>query len=202
MRAFRNARRMCTQHHPAALFPLLIVLGGTTAVVLLAIAVVNSTLQHIVFILHVLSAAYFALGAVLATVFTLQVPNTPTLTAKARVMGNNSRAARLVIIPGALLAGLSGLVLAYIEGPNSFSMFHNGWVIISLVLFVAALVLGGVSGPLAAKLRQRVETEARSGKRPSAELVKALKAPTPYILTGINLLITVALVVLMFTKRP
>ncbi|HKD75371.1 MAG TPA: DUF2269 family protein [Ktedonobacterales bacterium] len=178
----------------------LIVFGGQTAVVLLA--VINSTLKNILFILHVLSAVYFALGAVLATVFTLQVPNTPTLTAKARVMGNNSRVARMVIIPGALLAGLSGLVLAYVEGPNSFAMFHNGWVIISLALFVAALVLGGVSGPLAAKLRQRVETEARSGKRPSADLVKALKAPTPYILTGVNLLITVALVVLMFTKKP
>jgi hypothetical protein len=187
---------------PAALFPLLIVFGGQTAVVLLAVAVVNTTLKNIVFVLHVLSAVYFAFGAVLATIFTLQVPNTPTLTAKARVMGNNSRVARMVIIPGALLAGLSGLVLAYVEGPNSFRMLHNGWVIISLVLFVAAIVLGGVSGPLATKLRQRVETEARSGKRPSADLVKALKAPTPYILTGVNLLITVALVVLMFTKRP
>ncbi len=166
------------------------------------LAVVNTTLKNILFVLHILSAVYFALGAVLATIFTLQIPNTPTLTAKARVMGNNSRAARMVIIPGAALAGLSGLVLAYIEGPNSFRMFHNGWIIISLVLFVAALVLGGVSGPLAAKLRKRVETEARSGKRPSVELVKALKAPTPYILTGINLLITVALVVLMFMKRP
>ncbi|MBA3824840.1 MAG: DUF2269 family protein [Ktedonobacterales bacterium] len=158
----------------------------------------NATPNGVLYVLHVLTAIYFALGVVLGTIFTLQVPNTPTLSAKARVMGNSSRVALLMIIPGALLAGILGLVLAFQEFSKPF---NHGWIVASLVLFIAAVVVGGAAGPISARTRRMVEAEARA-PRPSAALVAALRSPLPLIFTALNLLIAIALVVLMFVQKP
>ena len=149
-------------------------------------------------VLHIASAIYFTVGAVLAVIFTLQIPNTPTLAAKARVMRQSSRVALLMIVPGTVIAGITGVLLAVSE--DGATTLHHGWIVASIVLFAAAFIVGGASGPTSAKLRRQVEAEARSGKRPSATLIQGLRSPVPFIVTGINLAITVALIVLMFAK--
>lgn len=158
----------------------------------------DATPNGVVYALHVLAAIYFAVGVVLSTIFTLQVPNTPTLAAKARVMGNNSRVVLTMIIPGALLAGILGVIMAYQEFSKPFS---HGWINIAMALFVAVIVVGGATGPISARTRRLVEAEARA-PRPSAALVQALRSPLPLIFAGINLLIAIALVVLMFVQKP
>ncbi len=156
-----------------------------------------ATPNGVVLTLHILAAIYFAVGVVLATIFTLQVPNTPTLAAKARVMGNSSRVVLTMIIPGALVAGILGMVVASQEyGSKPFS---QSWIVVSTVLFIAVLVVGGATGPVSARTRRLVESEARA-PRPSAALVAALRSPLPLIFTAINVAITVALIVLMFVK--
>ncbi len=148
------------------------------------------------FVLHVLSASYFGLGALFATILALQVPNTPTLSAKARIMNQSNRVALGMIVPGVLLAGIFGIALTAAQGDS----LKQAWLIYSLILYAIALVMGGVSGPISARLRRQVESEARSGKKPSAALQQALRSPVPLILTGITLLVTVLLVYLMFAQ--
>jgi hypothetical protein len=162
------------------------------------VVLANAAPNGALFALHVLVSVYFVIGVVLGTIFTLQVPNTPTLTAKARVMGYSNRVALTMIIPGALLAGISGIVLAIQEFSKPFS---HPWIVGSLVLFALIVIVGGATGPISARTRRMVEAEARS-PRPSATLVAALRSPLPLIFTAINVLLTIALVVLMFTQKP
>jgi uncharacterized membrane protein len=164
----------------------------------LVLASVNPTVIKVFQVLHILAASYFGLGALFATILALQVPNTPTLTAKGQVMERASAIALRMIVPGVLLAGITGVILMLMEGYS----LRTPWLLISIILYVAALALGGVSGPLNAKLRRQVVKEARSGKKPSADLVKALRSPVPLILTLATLAITMALVILMIAKMP
>ncbi len=147
-------------------------------------------------VLHILSAVYFGVGVVLATIFTLQVPNTPTLPAKAKVMARSGRAALTILVPGALLAGIFGFVLAFMEFSHPFA---QKWILFSTILFVISFVLGAASGPLNARTRRLVEAEARSPK-PSRAAYQAADSLRPIILAGINLAIAVALVYLMFAQ--
>lgn len=164
--------------------------------VLLAI---SGTALFVLKLLHILTASYFGIGVVLATIFTLQVPNTPTLAAKARIMQRSSRVALAMIVPGALLTGICGFVVAFQESPHPFD---QKWILISTILFGVALVLGAAAGPLSARTRRLVAVEARSGKRPSLALIRALRSPVPLILTSINVAIFVALLYFMFAKIP
>ena len=160
---------------------------------------INQTTLDVLKLLHIITAIYFGLGVVLATIFTLQVPNTPTLAAKARIMQRNSRVVLGMIVPGALLSGILGVVVAFQENPHPFD---QKWILLSTILFVIAFLLGGVTGPISARTRRLVTTEARSGKKPTLELIRALRSPLPLILTIINVAIFVALLVLMFAKTP
>jgi uncharacterized membrane protein len=169
-----------------------------TLSIVVLLATSNQAAITTVKVLHIVAASYFGLGVLLAMIFTLQVPNTPKLTHKARVMANGARVALAMIVPGSLIAGVLGFILANLEG---FSI-HNKWILISTVLFFVALILGGVSGPINARLRRRVESEARSGKKPSAELLQALRSPVPLIMSFVSLALAIALVVLMFVQRP
>lgn len=164
--------------------------------VLLAI---SQTTLDVLKVLHILTAIYFGIGVVLATIFTLQVPNTPTLAAKARIMQRNSRVALAMIVPGAILSGIFGFVVAFQESAHPFD---QKWILISTILFVVAFLLGGAAGPLTARTRRLVTTEARSGKKPSLALLNALRSPVPLILTLINVAIFVALLYFMFAKTP
>lgn len=164
--------------------------------IVFVLTVVNQNAVAVFRVIHILSAVYFALGAILAIIFTLQVPNTPTLSAKARVMGQSSMVARFMIVPGALLAGITGFVVTSIGGRS----YTQGWLLVSIALFVLALAIGASSGPTTAKLRRQVETEARSGKRPSAALVQSLNSRAPLALAVVNVAITLLLIVLMFVQ--
>jgi uncharacterized membrane protein len=148
------------------------------------------------FILHIISAAYFGLGVLLATIFTLQVPNTPTLAAKARVMQNSSRVVLAMLIPGALVAGILGIILAI---QQYGSLTSQKWVFVSTILFVICLIIGGATGPISARARRLVAAQARSPK-PSLAAYRAANSLTPIVLAGINLALTLALVVLMFVQ--
>lgn len=150
----------------------------------------------VLFILHIISAAYFGLGVLLATIFTLQVPNTPTLAAKARVMENNSRVVLAMILPGALIAGVLGIVLAL---QQFHSLTSQKWVLVSTILFVLCVIIGGATGPMSARTRRFVAAEARSPK-PSRAAYRAANSLTPIVLAGINLALTLALVWLMFAQ--
>ena len=164
--------------------------------VLLAIDLHSTNWQNALYVLHILSAVYFALGVILATIFTLQVPNVPTLKMKAQVMGQASQVARGMIIPGSILAGVSGFVLTYAQGLS----LQTHWVLFSTLLFFAAFLVGGASGPISARTRRTVEQEVRGGKKPTPELIKALRSPAPTIIMGVNLAILIALIVLMFVQ--
>ena len=164
--------------------------------VLLAINLHGTNWQNALFVLHILSTVYFALGVVLATIFTLQVPNVPTLKMKAQVMGQSSKVARTMIVPGSILAGGSGFLLTYAQGLS----LQTHWVLFSTLLFFAAFLVGGASGPISARTRRTVEQEARGGKKPTLELIKALRSPTPIILMGLNLAILIGLLFLMFVQ--
>lgn len=159
-------------------------------------AAINPNLLTALKVIHIVSASYFGLGALLATIFALQVPYTPTIVAKARVMGWGSRTALTMIVPGVLIAGASGIAVTYYEGLS----LHTRWVLVSVICYALAFVLGIVSGPLNARMRRLAEAEAHSGKRPSVELLEALAQPTPRILTAATLLLTVILVFLMFAQ--
>lgn len=164
--------------------------------VLLAIDLHGMGWQNALLVLHILSAVYFGLGVVLATIFTLQLPNAPTLKLKAQIMGQSSRAALTMIIPGSVLSGVLGFILAYSQRLS----LQTHWVLFSTLLFFAALLVGGASGPISARTRRLVESEARGGKNPSAAALQALRSPTPLILVGINLAIFIALLVMMFAQ--
>lgn len=159
----------------------------------------SATALNVLKILHIITAVYFGAGVVLATIFSLQIPNTPTLTAKAKIMRRNSRVALSMIVPGALVTAIFGFIVAWQEYARPFD---HRWILYSTILFVLAFLLGGASGPMNARVRRLVETEARSGKKPSAELYKALRSPVALILTLVNVAIFVALLYLMFAKMP
>jgi uncharacterized membrane protein len=147
-------------------------------------------------IVHVLAGAIFAIGALVSLLFTLQVPNTPTLVAKARVMGRNSLIVRAMILPGVLLAGVTGVGLVWEQGRT----LHERWLLYAIILYAIAFIVGAATGPITSRLRRNVEQEARSGKRPSVEVIRALRSPLSAILATVNVVIVIALVYLMFAK--
>ncbi len=147
-------------------------------------------------IVHILSAIYFGVGALLATIFSLQVPYTPTLAAKARKMGQSSRVALAMIVPGVVISGITGLILDYQEKLT----FGTHWVLISLIVYIIIFVLGAAAGPMTARTRRLAESEARAGKKPSPEIIHALRSPTARILNGVTIVLTLFLVYLMFAK--
>lgn len=155
----------------------------------------NSNLLTALTALHVIFAAYFGLGVLLAMIFALQLPNTPGLRPKARVMGNASRVALSMVVPGAVLSGALGFAVAITGG---FGL-RTPWVVQSIVLFAIVFILGGALGPMGARLRRRVEAEAKLAK-PSAEVIAALRSPVSLILNAVNFVITVVLVLIMFFK--
>jgi uncharacterized membrane protein len=180
--------------HDNAIFPhILHPCSGGACVIL---AVVGSSVLTAFKVLHILSAIYFGIGVILATIFTLQVPNTPTLPAKARVMAQSSRVVLTMLVPGALLAGLFGFILAFQEYSHPFS---QKWILFSTILFVISFIIGGATGPMSARTRRFVAREARSPK-PSPAAYRAANSFVPIIFAGINFAIALALVYLMFAQ--
>lgn len=165
----------------------------------LASTAINPTVLSALQVLHIIAAIYFGLGVLLAIIFALQVPNTPGLTPKAKVMGRASAVALRMVVPGAVLAGALGVAVT-VYGRYWLVAPNHGWLIASIVLYALVFLLGGAIGPMGARLRRRVDTEARGGKKPTPELLKALRSPVPLILNGVNVALTLALVYVMIFK--
>ncbi len=160
------------------------------------LAITNPAVLTTLKVLHIISAVYFGLGVLVSGILTFQVPNTPTLPAKARTMDINRRVVLLMILPGSIIAGIFGFIVTYGENLS----LHNKWILLSTIVFALAFLMGAGSGPVSARARRLAEAEANSGKRPSAELATALRSPVPYIFTGITIVLFIILVVLMFAQ--
>jgi uncharacterized membrane protein len=156
----------------------------------------NTLLQSILTYSHIGLTIYFALGTILVILYVLQVPNTPTLLAKARVIARSDLATRLMVIPGALLSGITMVLLPAVRGQS----IQDRGIVIAIILYLAIMVVAVVFSQRVGKLRQQLSLEARSGKRPSQELMKELKSRLSLVLSLINVVAGTLLIILLASR--
>jgi uncharacterized membrane protein len=145
--------------------------------------------------IHVLAAFALLSGAVAAGVFQLSALRRERPSEIALLL----RMARITVLPvavGSIVVLAFGLWLVDETGYG----WGETWIVAALVLWVAALVLGGAGGRTARHARELAERLAAAGDEPSDEL-RALVAHRPTLLLSyLSTAAVVAIVVLMVWK--
>jgi uncharacterized membrane protein len=145
--------------------------------------------------IHVLAAFALLSGAVAAGVCQLSALRRERPSEIALLL----RMARITVVPvalGSIVVLAFGLWLVEDTGYG----YGETWIVAALVLWVAALALGGAGGRTARHARELAERLAAAGDEPSEEL-RALVAHRPtMLLSYLSTAAVVAIVVLMVWK--
>jgi uncharacterized membrane protein len=89
----------------------------------------------------------------------------------------------------ALLAGIAfGLTAAAVGGLNLL----QGWLVLAYVLVATGTIVGAASTPYFNRLRAAIDAIEGDGSSP--DLDRMLASPTPYLLTGISILVLATII--------
>ena len=145
--------------------------------------------------LHVTGAFLFLGGAVIAGVFGILALRSERPSEIALFLGL-TRVAVVAIGVGVTLTLVIGLWLVDRLGYS----YSDAWIVISIALWIAATVAGGIGGGRDKKTRLLAEQLATSGDTPSAELSARLRDPTTLALSWGSGAATLAILALMIWK--
>jgi hypothetical protein len=162
----------------------------------MTLLVANTVLQSILTYAHIGLTIYFALGTIFVILYMLQVPNTPTLLSKARVIARSDLATRFMVIPGALLSGVTMVLLPAVRGQS----IQDGGIAVAIFLYLAIMAVAIAFIQRVGMLRQQLTLEARSGKRPSSKLIKGLKSRLALVLSLVNIVAGTLLIILLASR--
>lgn len=147
-------------------------------------------------LLHVLSALWMAAAAFAGTVVRAQAKRAPDLAGRVAPMRIAGRLVSIFGLPGAIVAGLTGIGLILLNRP----FLEMGWVHVSLTLWVVLISINlFYSFPRLRRMVRAVEESAAAGRQ-TEELQRLAAAKLPKILADVNALAIVVFVVLMVLK--
>jgi uncharacterized membrane protein len=155
----------------------------------------SPTVAHGLLFLHLLSAFLFVSGAVTAGVLQIAALRRERPSEIALLLRVTRVGVALVGI-GALGTLAFGLALVHSEHLS----YGAGWVVASIALWVAAMILGGLGGHTARHTRYLAEELADAGDAPSAELHARVAHRPSLLLSYASGGAVVAILVLMVWK--
>lgn len=148
------------------------------------------------FLFHMLGFASFFAGAVFGLVGQLIARNRRRPSEIALLLGVG-RWGMLFVALGAISTLVTGVWMVAID--NRFT-FQQSWVVTSLVLFFVALLIGGLSGRPAKRIRLHAQRLADDADLLSEELVTAVRAPWALVSSFTTITILVVITGLMVWK--
>jgi uncharacterized membrane protein len=155
-----------------------------------------TALYKTLLLLHVLSALWMAASAFAGTVVRAQARRAADLAGRATAMRIGGRLVADFGLPGAIVAGLSGIGLILMNRP----FLQMGFVHVSLTLWTILVSVNlFYSFPRLRRTLAEMERSAAAGA-PTEELKRLTSAKLPAILADVNALAVVLFVVLMVLK--
>lgn len=155
----------------------------------------DSGTYNVALVFHLLGALLFVAGIVLAGV-AFETARRRTQPAEIALLLSMTRIGVLLVAAGALLLGVFGLWLVHLGNWG----YGSGWVDTSIVLYIAALALGGVGGQRPKQARQLATELARQGAPVNDELRALLDDPVSRAENYGSLALILVIVVLMVFK--
>lgn len=152
-------------------------------------------MYNVAFFFHIVGVLAFVSGIVLAGV-AFESARRRELPAEIATLLGLSRIGVLLVGVGTLLAGVFGLWLVHL------GKWHYGsfWVSCSIVLFVAALMLGAIGGQRPKRARQLAVELASEGAPVSVELHALLNDTAALLQNYLSLLLVLAIIAVMCFK--
>ncbi len=144
--------------------------------------------------LHVTGAFLFLGGGVLAAIVSV-IARGQTKPSEIAALLRIARIAVPLVGVGAILTLTLGFALV---GHGHEFRLSAPWVLLAIILWIAAMALGGIGGKADRETRQLAERLASEGDQPSAELSARLRNPKNLILSrgsGVLVIIILALMV-------
>lgn len=129
------------------------------------------TRYELLLVAHILGAFLLFGGALVAGVLFEAAARRERPSEVALLLGL-ARVGAAVVLVGAALVLVAGLWLA-----SDIDQLGETWVVVSLVLFVAALVLGAAGGQRPKRARRMASALAERGAEPSSELRRLVNDP-------------------------
>jgi uncharacterized membrane protein len=155
----------------------------------------DSGTYNVALVFHLLGALLFVAGIVLAGV-AFETARRRAQPAEIALLLSMTRIGVLLVAVGALLLGVIGLWLVHLGNWG----YGSGWVDTSIVLYIAALALGGVGGQRPKQARQLATELARQGAPVNDELRALLDDPVSRAENYGSLALILVIVVLMVFK--
>ena len=155
-----------------------------------------SALYRTVLFLHVLSALWLAASGFAGTVVRAHARRAPDLAGKASAFRIGRRLVTIFGLPGAILAGLTGLFLVFFNRP----LLAMGWVRVSITLWAIMISTNlFYSFPRVLRTSAALEASLEAGA-PTDELKRLTASKLPTIVADLNALAIVVFVLLMVLK--
>jgi uncharacterized membrane protein len=153
-------------------------------------------LYKTILFLHVLSALWMAASAFAGTVVRAQAKRTTDFKMRASVFQLGARLVAVFGLPGALVAGATGIAMLVMNRP----FLEFGWVHVSLTLWVVLVSINlFYSFPRLRRTVRAMEASVAAGA-PTDELKRLTASKLPMILADVNALGVVVFVFLMVIK--
>lgn len=141
--------------------------------------------------LHILGVLVFVGGAIVAGVV-FETARRRSRPSEVALLLGVTRTGALITMGGAVVVLLAGLWLA-----GEADQWSEPWLLVSLVLFVAALALGGLGGRRPKEARRLAARLAEGGDGPTPELRRLLDDPLSRLTNYASSALVLAILVLM-----
>lgn len=150
----------------------------------------------VLYLLHMLGLAAFFAGAAVGLIGQCSARNRRRPSEIALLLGLG-RWGMLLVGIGALSTFVTGIWMVAID---SRSAFQQTWVVASLVLFFVALLVGGLGGRPAKRMRLHAQRLADDADLLSEELVSEVRSPWALASSAVTVAILVVITGLMIWK--
>lgn len=142
-------------------------------------------------LLHIFGALVFVGGAIVTGVV-FEAARRRSRPSEVALLLGVTRTGALILMAGGLIVLVAGLWLA-----GKIDQWGEPWLVVSLVLFVAALALGAVGGRRPKEARKLAVRLSEGGDEPTAELRRLLDDPPSRVANYASSALILAILVLM-----
>ncbi len=152
-----------------------------------------------VVLLHVAVAFWFVAGLLGRDLTLLRARSSGRVASVDELVGLAGRFERLMVIPGSLAVLALGLLAAWAEG-RPLAGAGNGWLLVSLLLYVALLAMVPLVFVPRRRVFERALADARGRDAVTPALSSALRDPVVAAARAVELVAVAAVIALMVVK--
>src|SRR5262245_51202211 len=152
-----------------------------------------------VVLLHVATAVWFVAGLLGRNVTMARARTATDIRTLDELVTLSGRFERMMVIPGSIAVSVLGLLAAWALG-QPLAGENNWWVLTSLILFVAIVVLVPTVFLPHGKVFEHAFEDAKARGEVTPELRTALRAPAVRNARAAELVVVAAIITLMVTK--